>query len=278
MVKLVIPVYHSLKTLCTALDSLVAQTSKDFEVTIVIDADREDYSDIIKKYDNFFHITTLVMEKNGGPGLARQYATDIVALNSNDLFHTYVMYLDSDDMLMPRAIEALSGYMESHDDVDVISSDILVEQVGKDPMRLSADVNTTWVLGKIYRLSYLVEKEIRFHPELRLDEDAYFNVVAINCTARTVKIHEILGYMRANPNSLTRANGGDNFFTTGAEPYLLSQIWGLARIIEITKQLNPVLLAETILNLYPHYMRCRRFGIGTTNADAEFKKFLQFLK
>ena len=50
MVNLIIPTYKARDTLPAALDSLVAQTKKMFIVTIVQDADNEDYTDIINEY------------------------------------------------------------------------------------------------------------------------------------------------------------------------------------------------------------------------------------
>ena len=49
MVNLIIPTYKARDTLPAALDSLVAQTKKLFIITIVQDADDEDYTDIIQE-------------------------------------------------------------------------------------------------------------------------------------------------------------------------------------------------------------------------------------
>ena len=50
MVEVGIPVYRAKATLPNTLDSLVAQTYKEFVVTLSIDGDNEDYDDIIKNY------------------------------------------------------------------------------------------------------------------------------------------------------------------------------------------------------------------------------------
>ena len=72
IVNLIIPTYKARDTLPAALDSLVAQTKKLFIITIVQDADNEDYIDIIQEYRRRgLQIKLLQMPENGGPGLAR---------------------------------------------------------------------------------------------------------------------------------------------------------------------------------------------------------------
>ena len=50
MVEVGIPIYKAKETLPNALDSLVAQTYKNFSVCLSIDGDGEDYSEIISMY------------------------------------------------------------------------------------------------------------------------------------------------------------------------------------------------------------------------------------
>ena len=178
MLNIIIPVFHSKETLPNVLTSLSIQTTKDFIVTIVQDGDGEDYSEIIAPFQaQGFTVNVLNLEKNVGPGLARQAAMD--ADNTSEFF----MLCDSDDLLMPQAVESLlRGIIVK--DLDIVSSSFLRHQ--KDDNLLQDVTNTaiTWCAGKIYRAKYLKENNIRFHPALRLNEDSYFNVVAWNATQR----------------------------------------------------------------------------------------------
>ena len=77
MLNIIIPSYKARETLPQALDSLVAQTKKLFIITIVQDADGEDYKDIIEEYTRRgLKIRLLATPVNGGPGNARQYGMD----------------------------------------------------------------------------------------------------------------------------------------------------------------------------------------------------------
>jgi hypothetical protein len=64
----------------------------------------------------------------------------------------------------------------------------------------------TWFHGKIYRVSFLKEKGLKFHPDLRSEEDAYFNLLCWNCTNNRGEIAEETYIWRYNPNSITRTD------------------------------------------------------------------------
>ena len=174
MTEVGIPVYKARDTLPKALDSLVAQTKSMFIVCLSIDGDGEDYSDIIKTYtDRGLHIRVINSPENGGPGMARQRVLDTTQCD-------YLMYLDADDMLMPRAVEILTRNIRMNN-MDVIRSSMIREEKSNEDKFISQDVNTiTWFHGKIYRVQYLKDINLTFLDKLRTDEDAYFNVVAWN--------------------------------------------------------------------------------------------------
>ena len=103
MVEIGIPIFHAKETLPAALDSLVAQTKKNFIVCLSIDGDDEDYTDIINTYKaRGLKIRVINGKFNGGAGEARQRVIDSTMCD-------YIMFLDADDMFMPRAVELLYG-------------------------------------------------------------------------------------------------------------------------------------------------------------------------
>lgn len=258
MLNIIIPIYRSRATLPKTLDSLVAQTKSLFFVTLVQDGDGENYDDIIEEYARRgLQLNLLVMPENGGPGNARQYAID-----RSQMFE-HLMFLDSDDMLMPRAVEMLTREMKLHN-YDVCASGFLVEEAHTPGGFCEVDKTpVTWVLGKIYKRAYLVEKNIRFDLELRLNEDSYFNLVVFNSTENKGRIPEMLGLMRDNPNSLTRSDRGVGFLRKSADQYIMSQARGLLKISELVEEMSPELVAMTFLNMYDHMMRAIHFKIET---------------
>ena len=151
MVNIIIPIYNARETLPKTLDSLVAQTKNLFMVTLVQDADNIDYSDIVEEYRHRgLNITLEVLSENVGPGLARQRGIDMSSQ------FEYVMFLDSDDLLQPRAIDVLTREVKKND-LDILSSSFVVERPGVDTYVKGDGSASTWVLGKIYRRAYLVD-------------------------------------------------------------------------------------------------------------------------
>lgn len=267
IVDIIIPTYKARETLPKALDSLVAQTKKLFIVTIAQDGDREDYSDIIEEYKKRgLQIRLVSLKDNRGPGGARQAGMD------TDKMCDYFMFMDADDMLMPRAVELLYREAKLHD-ADIVSSDFVAEREATPGVLM--DVNSTpvtWTHGRIYKAKYLRDNGIRFLDGLRINEDAYFNLIAHNCTSNKIKIKEITYLWRDNKNSLTRAKGRQDFFIRTWEDYITSQVEALLKIIEIKGEVSPDLLAATLIYVYHYCMIAEHFKIEGKKAREELLK------
>lgn len=254
MTEVGIPVYKARDTLPKALDSLCAQTKDMFLVCLSIDCDGEDYSDIIEEYRRRgLHIRVINATENGGPGAARQKVIDTTQCE-------FLIFMDSDDMLMPRAVEILTKGIRNN--FDIIRSSFIREQIGKGDEIIPSNVNTiTWFHGKIYRVKYLKEKNIRFLPGLRTDEDAYFNIVAWNSTEARGEIEEVTYIWRDNKNSLTRSKPIKEYFLDTYINYIYSQIEGIKKLHEINQEVSASLLAQTLLNIYYYYMKARFYKV-----------------
>ena len=258
MVNVAIPIFRARPTLPYCLNSLVAQTKNMFLVTLVQDGDNEDYSDIIEEYTRRgLKINLIKLDENKGPGNARQVAID------RSKMCDYIMFMDSDDMLMPRAVEIL--YREAKaNNADIVSSHILREQTGAPGFVMDVNVTpVTWFHGKIYRIEYFKEKNIRFAPDIRLNEDSYFNLVACNCTERHFKVQEVTYLWRDYEGSLTRAVSHHDFFAKSWVQYIYSQVHGILDIIERMGTVQPGLLAATLINMYNHDMEALFYELDT---------------
>lgn len=266
MLNIIIPVFHSRRTLPDVLTSLSIQTIKDFFITIVQDGDEEDYSDIIKPFiEKGMTINVMNLPKNVGPGLARQAAMD--ADNESEFF----MLCDSDDLLMPQAVESLYRGISTQN-LDIVTSSFIRHQEDKNLMQDVSNTAITWCAGKIYRAKYLKENNIRFHPILRLNEDSYFNVVAWNATEKRGQLREVTVLMMDNPNSLTRKDGIRGFFRDGWEQYILSQADGLKEIYKQTLYMNPAVAARTLVYLYNECMIAVHSKYNTDKAKYYLRK------
>ena len=251
MVELGIPVYKARETLPATLDSLVAQTYKDFIVTLSIDGDNENYDDIIEIYRaRGLEIRVITSVINCGAGAARQH---ILNCTSSD----YIMFVDADDILMPRAVEVLYINAEAHD-YDIIQGSFIRELKDKEDIMMSSTDNVlTWFHGKIYKVKYLRDKKISFLPGLRTDEDAYFNAVAWNSTDNRGLIKEVVYLWRDNKNSITRSLPDKEYFIKTHNNYIRGQVQALIKLHEINEIVNQTFITATLINIYYFYMRAR---------------------
>ena len=267
IVNIIIPVFHSKETLPKTLDSLVAQTKRLFFVTIVSDGDGEDYSDIVETYSGRgLHIIALYMPTNRGPGMARQYGLDRT--------HTeYVMFLDSDDVLYPQAVEVLTSEIAKNA-YDIVSGHFDVQQDGLYSSTLKEPLKITWVIGKIYRVSYLRANDIRFYETIRLNEDAAFNFLAFNSTKQKGEIPIALGAIRENKNSLTRKDKLAGFMKVGGSDYILGQLLGMARLYETGHYITVPTCAFTLMTVYYHEQVLAYYGLSVNEqTEAIYREY-----
>ena len=263
MLEIGIPVYNAKETLAKALDSLVAQTKDNFIVCLSIDGDgnSEFYRKMAQEYiRRGLKIRIIDSKENGGPGAARQRVLDTTQCD-------YIMFLDSDDMLMPRAVEVL--YTQAKiGDYDIIRSSFIREEANQNDYVLPQNMGViTWFHGKIYKVSFLKNKNINFLTGLRTDEDAYFNLIAWNSAEKRGELEETTYIWRYNKNSLTRARAEQKYFSDTHMYYIISQVEGLKQLYKINGQISDDLISQTLLNIYYYCMKARFYGLDETDID-----------
>ena len=90
LVSVVIPTYNRANEIKKALDSLVLQSFKDFDVIVGDDGSTDNTSEIIDNYKSSLNVRYSWMKNFGGPAKARNFGID----NSDSRF---IAFLDSDD-------------------------------------------------------------------------------------------------------------------------------------------------------------------------------------
>jgi glycosyltransferase involved in cell wall biosynthesis len=123
-VSIIIPVYNVSKYLVRCLDSVVSQSFQDIECILVDDCGKDSSVDIakefIKCYQGPISFKLLHHERNRGLSAARN--TGIEAANGD-----YLFFLDSDDTIVPDAIESLLNLFEKYPDINFAQGNILAE-------------------------------------------------------------------------------------------------------------------------------------------------------
>lgn len=111
MISVVIPVYNRSTELRRALNSLVAQTEKNFEALVIDDGSEEDIESVIHQFKNQLNIRYFRLEHSGGPAKARNKGI-------KEATGEWISFLDSDDWWMPTRIQVISNHLTS--DIDFL--------------------------------------------------------------------------------------------------------------------------------------------------------------
>ena len=213
MVDIIIPAYNCSKTLPKLLASIGAQTQPEkCIVTIVDDCSKEDIRPIIKDFKKYFNIKLqyIRLEENlKWPGLVRQVGLD----RTNA---PYVMFLDSDDFLSPRAVELANREMRSTN-ADVIIGHFYGEDLHSQWNLYDEDC-TTWLHGNIYKRNFLKNNDIHF--EALYNEDGAFNTECFLLANIVSYLPEPIYYWTRNLRSITKSD----FFKINNYSYFIQSL------------------------------------------------------
>lgn len=249
LIDVIIPAYNAHDTIKTTLDSICYQTMTD-SINVYICDDKSDvsYEDIIDYYKKYIDIYLIRLEKNSGPGLAREEGIK----NSTS---KYIVFADSDDYFAcPNAIETLYYEIENKK-LDLVSSVFIENGVDEE---YKHEIDEVYLHGKIYRRDFLIENNIHF-SDIRTNEDNYYNTCIYLCDPKRSYIDYVTYYWDYNPNSITRKNDHE-FSLTGVYSYIESITKAIEFGIENNK--NKAIIAE------------RSFGA----LNAIYYYYLEFMK
>ena len=191
-IDIIIPVYNSKNTINRTLYSILYQSYKYKHVYLINDCDNYDYSDEVRFFSNFFDIKEYRMEKNGGPGAARQYGLEVSK-------GKYVTFVDSDDVFnTPYALKILVEGIEK--DYDLVATRIIL-QWGDELVH--SDNYFGSLHGKVFRRKFIFDNHVIFNPARLINEDGTFNQVCFRHDARVDFIDTPIYVRLDNGDSLT---------------------------------------------------------------------------
>lgn len=225
-VSVIIPIYNAYDYLRPALDSVIYQTLRDIEIICIDDGSTDRSLEILKEYQKSDERIRIVTEANAGPGLARNNGL-------NRARGEYIAFLDADDFYEPNFLEllyekasrdeldiviasydiynsrrAIFSKADEGDHVDIFDGGAVSSKNEHPDYILSSTTGSAW--NKMYRRSFVVDKELSFLPDVKIYEDVYFTVSAISLAERIAKVPEVLIHHRIHSeqarNKLLRKN------------------------------------------------------------------------
>lgn len=200
-IDIIIPVYNAENSLFNCLASISCQTLIDkITVTLIQDGDGKDYSKIIKVFEDKIDIKLIKLEKNSGPGIAREIGIQ----NTNNEF---IIFCDADDMFFCNlSVEYLYTNIKEKNN-NITCSYFLGESINdkneKEYIEYT-DVNV-WLFAKIYKRNFIKNNNIHF-SNTKYNEDIFFIMQCESfCDNNDFLMVERFTYLwKYNENSLTR--------------------------------------------------------------------------
>jgi glycosyltransferase involved in cell wall biosynthesis len=150
-ISVVIPLYNKAEHIQRSVDSVLAQTYRDFELLVVDDGSVDGSGDIVREYaDSRIRV---IVQANAGPGAARNRGL-------REARGEYIAFLDADDEWLPTYLEEQLRFFEKYgDEVSVVCA--LTRNYQTGDFYMPADVR-----------SLLRERPFRLTPDMPKD-DAY---------------------------------------------------------------------------------------------------------
>ncbi|QTD64338.1 glycosyltransferase family 2 protein [Acinetobacter towneri] len=113
----IMPSYCSEKTICQAIESVINQTYKDWQLIVIDDCSYDQSLLIAQEYaKNDNRINVIKLKKNDGVANARNIGIE----NAKG---DYIAFLDSDDYWHPEKLEKQIYYFENFPEIDVVFSE-----------------------------------------------------------------------------------------------------------------------------------------------------------
>ena len=211
-VSVIMPVYNAEDYLRPAIDSVLDSTLREIELICIDDGSTDRSLDIIKEYQKNDPRVRIITENNAGPSLARNKG---LARSRGE----YVIFLDADDFFEPTMLEKLYQLSEEKAlDIAIAKYDLYSDKKSRFEPSIPSDhgeifaggtvvsqneypdyilqCTTGYVWNKLWRKSFLNEKQLQFDTELRVFEDTYFVVTALCLASRIAKVDEVLSHHR----------------------------------------------------------------------------------
>ena len=250
---IIIPTYNDKKGLIRTLKSIDSKSNK-IRITVIDDCSSPSYQREIKKLFpkvNFFSRTV-----NQGPGAARQLGINITS-------NPYIMFIDSDDYLLPMCLDLVLKTIQNNTMPDLY----LFRWLNEETNQFSGEWNPL-MHGWVYKREFLKIYNIDFCAESSYsNEDIGFNhtcdMILKHIATYDNTLHKLFCetpiYMYTyNKNSITHANKKEFLFT--------KQTYGLAmnglHIVkkglenEVNKDVFYEKICHIMFGLYEDFLRC----------------------
>jgi len=199
VISVVIPCYNVESKIIKCIDSLKAQSYKNFKCYLIDDGSTDDTAISIKKAIKNDSRFEYVYKENGGQASARNRGIDLSSTK-------YITFIDSDDYIHPDYLLKLYTPFSYSNEVQL--SACFFERIYENKKSINSFNETDLYLskypavwGKMFLLDLINEKKIRFPLGLWY-EDLCFFTEYMSYVMNISIVNDSLYYYMQNPNSV----------------------------------------------------------------------------
>lgn len=123
MFSVIIPLYNKAPYIAKAIESVLGQTYRDFEVIVIDDGSTDQSLEVAKTFEN--KSITIISQPNSGVSTARNNGVKIAK-------HPYICFLDADDWWHPTFLEEMKQLITDFPDAGIYGSGYYIVKNGKE--------------------------------------------------------------------------------------------------------------------------------------------------
>ena len=167
LVSVVMPTYNRANLLNNAINSILNQTHKNFELIIIDDGSKDNTANIVLSYNNpkiRYHSN----QTNKGISYSRNKGFNLAK-------GKYIMIMDDDDFSLPDRMEKQVNFLENNPNIDVIIGqikDFELTPLSHDQIALELlQHNPIGNANIMYRKDFAQKHNITYNEDLPISED-----------------------------------------------------------------------------------------------------------
>lgn len=210
-VSVIVPVYNCIKFLDNAVDSLLRQTYKDYELILIDDGSTDGSAEKCDEYSSEYVNITVIHENNSGVSFARNRGIEAAK-------GEYITFLDSDDRYESEYLSSLLKFA----DIDLVCCDYYCKEKNEKNLGnlfenktyfenefnnqfyskiIQPEFFSCW--NKLFKTKIIMENKLRFMPNVKYAEDMAFVFEYLKFCRTFRFIDKPLYFYNINPNNTT---------------------------------------------------------------------------
>lgn len=194
VISILMPVYKTAPYLREAIDSVLSQSFKEFELIVLNDCSPDNADEILDTYTDP-RIVRYKGERNAG-------LSNILNIGLGLARGKYIARMDSDDLSMPERLQIQVDYLEAHPEIDLVSTgmqlfgakdEVWIREQNPKKVKINALFHSPILhASSMWRRERFEERGLRFRQEMVPSEDYDLWTRAMVKGLRLVNLQQVL--------------------------------------------------------------------------------------